>query len=375
MHESSPITTLVLQQPRFLQGKQHRCLSLLGGLALLIQGCATTPPPPTPSEVAQTQAKAAYLANDYQRTLAIVEPLAIAGEPWAQYTLGYMHYYGRGAALDRQKAKQWIQRAAEQGYAPAQEALQRISSPPPKMEEDIDSSAKPPLPGAKDSTAPSRTATEEKKGLPQPSQTATHTTTAAPLATTPPPKAFPSKPAASLEQTAPATQPSAPPPQEMAPAAPAAESASPATATSMPPPETASTTITEPTVATAPPQAITSSPAEVTVADHAQAAKQPENAIKGRDWIAAQDPQRFTVQLLGGVSETAVVRFIHKHSIEQQAAYYSVTHNGQPWFSVVYGSFPSRDAAHQALLGLPSSLRKASPLIRSFRDIHALLAP
>ena len=43
--------------------------------------------------------------------------------------------------------------------------------------------------------------------------------------------------------------------------------------------------------------------------------------------------------------------------------------------SFIYGQFSSRDAAHQALERLPSSLRSASPWIRSFRDIQALSAP
>ena len=109
---------------------------LIGGLFLLLQGCATAPTPATsPSDEARMQAKISYLLSDYQRTLAIVLPKAEAGEPWAQYTLGYMYYYGRGVTQNRQTAKRWIESAAAKGYPPAQQAMQRLSAPPPSTED------------------------------------------------------------------------------------------------------------------------------------------------------------------------------------------------------------------------------------------------
>src|SRR3569623_1905066 len=79
----------------------------------------------------RAEARIAFLAQDYQRTLSIVEAQAITGAPWAQYTLGYMYYYGRGIVLDRARAREWIQQAADQGYAPAKEALRRLRPPAP----------------------------------------------------------------------------------------------------------------------------------------------------------------------------------------------------------------------------------------------------
>lgn len=104
--------SVLSQQPRLTPTGKCRFPFLLLGLILLVQGCAT--PPPKPAETAYSEAKAAYLAHDYQRSLAIVGPRAIAGEAWAQYTLGYMYHYGQGVVLDKQMAKQWIQRAAKQ---------------------------------------------------------------------------------------------------------------------------------------------------------------------------------------------------------------------------------------------------------------------
>ncbi len=95
------------------------------GVLLALAACASGPDKRF-AEDRHAQAKAAYLAHDYQRTLAIVEPQAAAGAAWAQYTLGFMYYYGRGVRIDRPLARQWIQQAAAQDYPPAKEALRRL---------------------------------------------------------------------------------------------------------------------------------------------------------------------------------------------------------------------------------------------------------
>jgi septal ring-binding cell division protein DamX len=366
MHEIALKLPVEPERARHRQKRKRPALLLLGCLILIVQGCSTTPPAPSPSETAQAQAKAAYLANDYQRTLAIVEPMAIAGEAWAQYTLGYMYHYGRGVAMDRQMSKQWIERAAQQGYVPAQEALQRISLPPSRQEEeDKNSSSKPQPPDVKDGVTPPVAVSDEKKGQPN---AAIETTDMAPVPTAsttvepvePVEPASPAQPPAKTSdiQPAPPIPPASVPTQQETPTMPAAESP----------------------MASTPPQAIVPPPAPSPSAippssAQASAAKPADDGIKGRDWIVAQDPNHYTVQLIGSSNEAAVIRFIHKHGIEKEASYYSTTHNGKPWFSVLYGNFPSLDAARQAAKRLPPSLRNASPWLRSFSEIHTLLNP
>lgn len=321
-----PVT---FQRARPRQGKKRHFVLLSACLALFFQGCATPPPAKTPSETARAAAKTAYLAADYQRTLAIVEPLAIAGEPWAQYTLGYMYHYGRGVVMDKQAAMQWMQRSAAQGYLPARQALQRIAAAAPrKTEEDLETPSKPPAPVAKDKTE--TTAAPASSGA----------MTAQPQVQTPAPAPIPPPVAATA-----ATPPSA----------------APAAGSTTPPRET--------TPAVPDKSAAKSKPASST------AVKQASGDIKGRDWVVSQDPQHFTIQLLGSSNEDAVISFIHMQGIDKQAAYYSEIRNGKPWFSVVYGSFPSLDAARQAAQQLPAALRKTAPWLRTFRDIHSQLGP
>jgi septal ring-binding cell division protein DamX len=364
MHEIALKMTVEPERARLRQKRKHPALLLLGCLILIVQGCASTPPAPSPSETAQAQAKAAYLANDYHRTLAIVEPMAIAGEAWAQYTLGYMYHYGRGVAMDRQMSKQWIERAAQQGYVPAQEALQRISLPTSRQEEEEkNSSSKPQSADVKDGVTPPVAGADEKKGQPQAASIEAKGMAPVPTVSAtvePVEPASPAQPPAMTSdiQPTPPIPPASVPTQQETPTMPAAESP----------------------MASTPPQAIVSPPAPSPSAippssAQASTAKPADNGIKGRDWIAAQDPNHYTVQLIGSSNEAAVIRFIHKHGIEKEASYYSTTHNGKPWFSVLYGNFPSRDAARQAAKRLPPSLRNASPWLRSFSEIHTLLNP
>ena len=103
---------------------------LAAGLLSLLSACASGPDQRASLD-ARAEAKAAYLAGDYPRALVIVEPQATAGAAWAQYTLGYMYYYGHGLRIDRLLARQWIEQAAVQGYPPAKTALHRILSGQP----------------------------------------------------------------------------------------------------------------------------------------------------------------------------------------------------------------------------------------------------
>jgi hypothetical protein len=351
---------------------KRRWLFLLGGLFAVLQGCATAPPPISPGEEARTQAKIAYLLSDYQRTLAIALPRAEAGEAWAQYTLGYLYYYGRGVVQDRQTAKRWIESAAAKGYAPAQQAMQRLSTPPPSTGiegEENKSEREPP--------------TRSQEATPPPPQPETRKPVPAPAPTPPAPESSSSAlPAERPEPTKPPmTEPSPDQPQETTPPSPSSEAENAAVPASPPPQDSTTTPAppggpTQPVEPSPPPaepipprSSVPSSDDET--AEQAAASVPGDDMLKGRDWISRQDPRHFTLQLASSIDEAAIRRLIHEQGIEQEAAYYSTTQGGRTWYSVVYGSFPTYTAARQSLSRLPRSLRRHSPRIRSF---HAILS-
>ena len=347
--------------------KRRLSCFLLGGLFILLQGCASAPPV-SPSDEARVQAKIAYLLSDYQKTLVIVLPRAEAGEAWAQYTVGYLYYYGRGVVQNKQTGKRWIESAAKKGYPPAVKALQRLAMSKPKTgEQGLNEPEQAPPSNSRASTSEP---TATKQTAPEPDTT-----------TTLPPPESPGKPAEQVKPAKPMINESSPDhPQEAAPTNPMTEPSN-APKTITPPP--AQDEIPTPGNESAqgpdssqaspepmPPQSAVPSSNE-TVSDRPTAITSQRHEVKGRDWISQQDPHHFTLQLASSIDEDAIVRFIHKHHIETHAAYYSTRQNGRTWYSLVYGNYPSRSSANRAMHNLPRTLCHNSPRIRSFREIYS----
>ena len=63
---------------------------------------------------------AAFQQSDYQAAYQELYPLAEAGDPKAQYYIGFMHYSGKGVNQDSLEALKWVKPAAESGLAEAQ---------------------------------------------------------------------------------------------------------------------------------------------------------------------------------------------------------------------------------------------------------------
>jgi TPR repeat protein len=63
---------------------------------------------------------AAYNSNEYDKAIAIWQPLAEAGDSDSQYGLGMMYGNGFGVSMDDALAIKWYGLAAEQGHSGAQ---------------------------------------------------------------------------------------------------------------------------------------------------------------------------------------------------------------------------------------------------------------
>jgi DamX protein len=90
-------------------------------------------------------------------------------------------------------------------------------------------------------------------------------------------------------------------------------------------------------------------------------------------WVLAQDPGRYTIQLAAGQNRDAAQRFSTVHGLRGQFAVFRTRQQGKDWYVLVYGSFPDRDAASQALENLPPYARTARPWPRSFKSIQDLI--
>ena len=88
-------------------------------------------------------------------------------------------------------------------------------------------------------------------------------------------------------------------------------------------------------------------------------------------WLWSQDPSHYTLQLLGGRSEKGIKSFMAQHNLQDKAVFFRTVRDGKPWFALVYGSYPDRQQALQAIKRLPAKLQKTTPWARSFASIHS----
>lgn len=72
------------------------------------------------------QGKQSFVQQNYQQAFKKLYPVAKAGNPDAEYAVGYMYYYGKGVVENNQQAKYWLKKAAVKGQPLAVNALRQI---------------------------------------------------------------------------------------------------------------------------------------------------------------------------------------------------------------------------------------------------------
>ncbi len=256
-----------------------------------------------------------------QSTLPEIKRAAEAGDPDAQYALGYLYYYGRGVPQDIKLAKQWIKKAANQGQQQAVQAekilLGTVPSIQPKvnpiLQPNGESPDKPhaPVPGRQemkkapvvvhDQKAVSNIVETEKPVLQQ-------------------------KTISSAKNVA---NPVAP-------------------------------------VKVANPQSTTKNASKAPPAKEIKVTPTPttQKSTSAQKFKDTKGKSYFTIQLLSSSSKQDVMRFIAKSQLKQ-ASYYETYRNGQKWYVVVHGKYPSRQAASAAIKKLPESIKKNGPWVKS----------
>ncbi len=90
-------------------------------------------------------------------------------------------------------------------------------------------------------------------------------------------------------------------------------------------------------------------------------------------WLLRQPPGNYSLQLLAAGNEAAVKRYLNQARLPDKLVYFESTHNHKPWFTVLYGSYPSRDTALEALKRLPAKLRKSGAWPRRLDSVQAAI--
>lgn len=95
--------------------------------------------------------------------------------------------------------------------------------------------------------------------------------------------------------------------------------------------------------------------------------------LQGRDYLAKQDPNDYTLQLVAMKTEDEVRDFAARHGLRSHAAYFPVRKNGDVLYALVYGAYPSRAAAEAAVRELPKGIG-VQPWVRSFKSVQTAMA-
>jgi len=115
-------------------------------------------------------------------------------------------------------------------------------------------------------------------------------------------------------------------------------------------------------------------------------AASPTNPVAGKQqqikellrepWVLAQSAKSYTLQLLSSKEEHVINEYLSNPTIPDPTAYYKASVLGEDWYSVVYGVFPTFEAAQQHMHLLPPGLLRYKPWIRTFADVQrAIKAP
>ncbi len=102
-------------------------------------------------------------------------------------------------------------------------------------------------------------------------------------------------------------------------------------------------------------------------------APKPTLDVKDAQWVSSQQPDYYTIQLVGSYQQGYLAVYINQHADQLQELPLSTntsTYRGRDWFNLYYGRFADFDSALSALKALPPQLQQSSPWIRSFGAIQ-----
>jgi DamX protein len=97
--------------------------------------------------------------------------------------------------------------------------------------------------------------------------------------------------------------------------------------------------------------------------------------LKDAKWVMRQNPEHFTLQLVTGLQQATIDRFIIKYQLSAESlAYFYSSRNGKNWHNLIYGTYPDRKSVNAALSQLPPKLAGVKPWIRQFSSIQREIA-
>ena len=92
--------------------------------------------------------------------------------------------------------------------------------------------------------------------------------------------------------------------------------------------------------------------------------------LKDSEWLRAQDPAHWTLQLLGARDTHTLVKYVREHKLSEDCAWYATQLNGKPWYVLVYRFYTNADSARKGLDLLPAAMQQGQPWVKSLAAIQ-----
>jgi len=97
-----------------------------------------------------------------------------------------------------------------------------------------------------------------------------------------------------------------------------------------------------------------------------------KNSIYRESWLLDLDSSFYTLQVLGVRNEKSLLNFIKVHKLlqNQNVAYYKTVYKRKQWYPLLYGVYPTKSEAADAVRELPDKIQKSIPWIRKIAAIQ-----
>jgi DamX protein len=97
-----------------------------------------------------------------------------------------------------------------------------------------------------------------------------------------------------------------------------------------------------------------------------------KNTIYRESWLLDQESSFYTLQVLGVRNEESLLNFIKAHKLlqTQNVAYYKTVYKGKQWYPLLYGVYPTKSEAADAVKKLPDKVQKSIPWIRKMAAVQ-----
>lgn len=96
-------------------------------------------------------------------------------------------------------------------------------------------------------------------------------------------------------------------------------------------------------------------------------------ALDPQIWVKTQNENYYTLQLASSTNAKLIQKYFLDNGLAGKAGYYKNRREGEDWYALVYGAYPSVNTASQAIASLPKDLRKWSPWVRKLKSIQRVM--